>query len=166
MGGPAKIGRTIYYMADNFYIAPFVINGKQYLSSENYFQCMKASNEEDHQFVRNSGPGQLAWEAGAGIPLRYDWEKVKVRVMYQGNLEKFRQNQRIRGELISTTEQIKFGLDYYGLFFIPLQMFWFKWNSRILTRVRAELRDGGQQDQEVAKTIEKEMVEYESTFKY
>lgn len=45
MGGPAKIGKTIYYFADNFYIAPFTINGKQYISSECYFQSMKAKNE-------------------------------------------------------------------------------------------------------------------------
>jgi predicted NAD-dependent protein-ADP-ribosyltransferase YbiA (DUF1768 family) len=61
MGGPARIGKKMFYIADNFYIAPFSINGKQYISSECYFQCMKAKNEEDHEFVRNSGPGQLAW---------------------------------------------------------------------------------------------------------
>jgi hypothetical protein len=33
MGGPARIGKKIFYMADNFYIAPFQINGKEYMSS-------------------------------------------------------------------------------------------------------------------------------------
>ena len=165
MGGPARIGKKIFYMADNFYIAPFRINGKEYISSESYFQCMKAKNEEDHEFVRMSGPGQLAWEAGANIPLRYDWEKVKVRIMFDGNLEKFRQNERIRDELLATTQPIQFGLDYFGLFFIPLKMFWFKWNAKILTRVRAQLRDKDENDRAEVEKIEKEMKEYEDQTK-
>lgn len=92
---------------------------------------------------------------------RHDWAKVKVRVMFDGNLEKFRQNETIRNELIATNEPIQFGLNYYGLFFIPLKMFWFKWNSRILTRVRAQLRDRDEKDREEVAAIEKEMQEYE-----
>lgn len=45
MGGPAKIGKIIFYSLDNFYIAPFIINGKEYISSECYFQASKAQNE-------------------------------------------------------------------------------------------------------------------------
>ena len=33
MGGPAKIGKKVCYWADNFFICPFKINGKEYLSS-------------------------------------------------------------------------------------------------------------------------------------
>ncbi len=44
MGGPAKIGKKICYWADNFYAAPFKIRGKDYISSECYFQSMKATN--------------------------------------------------------------------------------------------------------------------------
>ena len=34
---------------------------------------MKTTNEEDHELVRLSGAGQLAWEAGAGVALKHDW---------------------------------------------------------------------------------------------
>lgn len=44
MGGPAKVGKRILYSLDNFYIAPFTIRGKEYMSSECYFQAMKAKN--------------------------------------------------------------------------------------------------------------------------
>ena len=86
--------------------------------------------------------------------------------MFEGNLEKFRQNESIREELIATTEPIQFGLDYFGLFFIPLKMFWFKWNAKILTRVRAELRDRDESDREEVRRIEKEMKDYEDQTKY
>lgn len=33
MGGPAKIGKQVCHWADNFFICPFKINGKEYLSS-------------------------------------------------------------------------------------------------------------------------------------
>lgn len=45
MGGPARIGKVMFYSFDNFFIAPFTIKGKEYISSECYFQASKAQNE-------------------------------------------------------------------------------------------------------------------------
>ena len=56
---------------------------------------------------------------------------------------------RIANELIATTEPIKFGLDNFGLFYIPVKMFWPDWNSRILTRVRAQIRNKDENDRKV-----------------
>jgi hypothetical protein len=45
-------------------------------------------------------------------------------------------------------------------------MFWFKWNAKILTRVRAELRNRDDKDREEVALIEKEMKYYENQTKY
>ena len=47
-----------------------------------------------------------------------------------------------------------FGLNYNGLFLIPMKTFWVTWQSRILTRIRAELRNDGEEDRIIADEIE------------
>lgn len=57
MGGPAVVdGKTVHEL-DNFIEAPFEVKGKKFSSSECYFQCMKTTNEEEFEKVRNAGPG-------------------------------------------------------------------------------------------------------------
>jgi predicted NAD-dependent protein-ADP-ribosyltransferase YbiA (DUF1768 family) len=86
MGGPAKVAGKALFGTDNFYKASFVVEGKEYCSSENYFQCCKAVSPEEHEKVRASGPGIGCWEAGNHVKLRKDWDRVRVRVMYKANL--------------------------------------------------------------------------------
>jgi predicted NAD-dependent protein-ADP-ribosyltransferase YbiA (DUF1768 family) len=57
MGGPAMIDGVLYPIMDNFYKCRFIIVNKEYCSSENFFQAQKATNELDHEKIRNSGPG-------------------------------------------------------------------------------------------------------------
>lgn len=92
MGGPLKIDGKECPETDNFLPCEFEVNGKRYCSAENYFQANKATNEYDHETIRLSGPGEEAWEAGNKLALRLDWDRVKVRIMYEANLNKFRQN--------------------------------------------------------------------------
>lgn len=126
MGGPACIDGVIYPACDNFLKCKFIVGGKEYCSSENFFQCMKATNEEDHEMLRKSGPGMGVWTNSRKINLRSDWEKVKVRVMHQANLNKFSQNKELQETLIATKGPIEMG-----------NGFWPRWNSLILTRIRA-----------------------------
>jgi predicted NAD-dependent protein-ADP-ribosyltransferase YbiA (DUF1768 family) len=73
MGGPAKIDGIVYPITDNFYECTFIIDNKKYCSSENYFQAMKATNDHDHDRIRDSGPGMGCWHTGSMINLRHDW---------------------------------------------------------------------------------------------
>jgi predicted NAD-dependent protein-ADP-ribosyltransferase YbiA (DUF1768 family) len=51
------IDGVLYPIMDNFYKCRFIIVNKEYCSSENFFQAQKATNELDHEKIRNSGPG-------------------------------------------------------------------------------------------------------------
>jgi|JI6StandDraft_1071083.scaffolds.fasta_scaffold54195_3 ribA/ribD-fused uncharacterized protein len=96
MGGPLKIDGEEAPETDNFLPCRFEVNDKKYCSAENYFQSMKTTNNHDHEKVRISGPGEEAWEAGSKVTLRPDWDRVKVRIMYEANLNKFSQNEDLR----------------------------------------------------------------------
>lgn len=120
------IDGAVYTVCDNFLKCFFKVLDKEYCSSENYFQCMKATNEKDHEMLRNCGPGMDVWVASRHIQLRADWEKVKVRIMHMANLNKFSQNKDFADTLIKTKGPIEMG-----------NGFWPKWNALILTRVRA-----------------------------
>lgn len=69
-------------------------------------------------------------------------------MMYEANLHKFQQNKELREVLIATKGDIVYGTG-----------FWDKWNGIIMTRIRAELRDGPG-DLDVVLTERKKMEEY------
>jgi predicted NAD-dependent protein-ADP-ribosyltransferase YbiA (DUF1768 family) len=138
MGGPADIDGKEHPETDNFLPCKFIIDGITYLSAENYFQCAKTTNQADRDMVLKSGAGCSAWAAGQRVKIRADWELVKVDEMYNGNLAKFQQNENLRNDLLSSgTGSIRF---------TGSTPFWNKWNGLILERIRAELRQNGEED--------------------
>jgi predicted NAD-dependent protein-ADP-ribosyltransferase YbiA (DUF1768 family) len=149
MGGPADIDGKEHKETDNFLPCKFVIDGITYLSAENYFQCAKTTNQADRDMVLKSGAGCSAWAAGQRVKIRSDWELVKVDEMYNGNLAKFQQNENLRNDLLSSgTARIRF---------TGSTSFWNKWNGLILERIRAELRQNGEDDAVRAAEIRDEM---------
>lgn len=152
MGGPANINGRRHPETDNFLQCTFVINGITYSSAENYFQCAKATNDKDREIVRKSGSGVGAWTAGQNIKCRSDWEEVKVEEMYQGNLAKFQQNDKLREDLLSSGNG---EVQFYNS-----TPFWNLWNGLIMERIRAELRRGGEEDEKRAAEIRQKMEEY------
>jgi hypothetical protein len=48
MGGPAVIDEKVVEETDNFLECRFKVGDKEYCSSENFFQAMKATNHADH----------------------------------------------------------------------------------------------------------------------
>jgi predicted NAD-dependent protein-ADP-ribosyltransferase YbiA (DUF1768 family) len=152
MGGPAIVDGKSIKELDNFYECKFMVDSIEFCSSENYFQCMKTTNEKDFNKVLNSGPGMLAWDAGNRIKLRHDWELVKVKAMYLGNKAKIEQNSEIKNLICETVGPIQC---------TQSTDFWNKWNSRILTLIRAELRNAGEEDVKIAQEIRELMSEYE-----
>jgi ribA/ribD-fused uncharacterized protein len=156
MGGPGHCdGKTIGEF-DNFYVCKFVIHGVEYCSTENYFQCQKTTNKEDFELLFKSGPGIKVWSNSRKVKLRDNWEEDKVEVMYKANYEKFAQNDDLKKILVDTDGKIKFSAS---------TEFWCLWNSRILARVRAELRSNGENDKKTIEEIKNLMEEYSRKFK-
>jgi len=152
MGGPAEIDGKTHKETDNFLPCKFVINGIAYTSAENYFQCAKTTNDADREMVLKSGCGVGAWSAGQKIKIRSDWEKVKVEEMYVGNLAKYQQNEDLREQLLSSGNG--------SIRFTGSTPFWNKWNGLIQERIRAELRQNGDEDAQRAQKIRDLMSKY------
>ncbi|CAM4848727.1 unnamed protein product, partial [Rotaria magnacalcarata] len=100
MSDPGVIDGTEHPETDNFLSCQLVIDRITYLSSENYFQCTKTTNELDRENILNSGPGDACQLAGQTVGLRSDWESIKSDDMYKGNLAKFQQNEDLRKLLV------------------------------------------------------------------
>eukprot|EP01117_Protostelium_nocturnum_P015884 TRINITY_DN6195_c0_g1_i1.p1 TRINITY_DN6195_c0_g1~~TRINITY_DN6195_c0_g1_i1.p1 ORF type:complete len:185 (-),score=58.69 TRINITY_DN6195_c0_g1_i1:17-571(-) len=157
MGGPGIVEGIEYDEFDNFLHSPFVIRSIEFSSPENYFQCVKCTEEEEFEMVRKSGSGYDCWMMGSGVQLRDDWEIVKVREMYHGNRAKFEQNENLKRVLLSTNGNIEFRASAH---------FWRLWNSRILMLVREELREEKDRNQSIIEDIWNQMREYEEEMKY
>jgi len=81
------------------------MGGEWYYSVEHRYQSAKATNDKDHDAVRNTATPEDARKVGRTIPLREDWSDVKVMVMYIALKEKFRQNRELRTELFITLQK-------------------------------------------------------------
>jgi len=111
------------FFLSNFYESPMIIDGKEYQTVEHYFQAMKATNEEDHELVRNASSPDKAKKLGRSIKLRKDWDLIKDRIMEKGVRAKFEQDYKMKKDLISTQNEILeegntwndlyWGVDYY-----------------------------------------------------
>merc|ERR1712093_541873 len=121
---------------DNFFQCSFEADGKEWPSSEHYYQACKFTDpagEDLREALRTHPSAQGAWSVGqSGGSLRADWESAKVDCMYRANLEKFSQNLRLRDVLCGTR----------GLLAARGCLFWKTWNEVILERIREELRPG------------------------
>ncbi|CAF5071623.1 unnamed protein product, partial [Rotaria sp. Silwood1] len=90
--------------------------------------------------------------AGKTVQLRSDWESVKVDEMYKGNLAKFQQNEDLRKALLESGTG--------PILFTESSPFWNYWNDLILQRIRAELRQNGEEDSRRAAETREAMNKY------
>ena len=152
MGGPGIIDEKEHGETDNFQAINIKINDITYCSAENYYQCAKTTTKEEHEMVRNSGPGIFAWDAGSTVKLRENWESDKVNEMYKGNKAKFDQNPDLAKLLTGSVSNVKFTCS---------TPFWNYWNGLIMERIRAEIRKNGEEDLKVVYEIKELMDKYQ-----
>jgi ribA/ribD-fused uncharacterized protein len=91
-----------YFEFSNFYMRPFTLYGKRWLSVEHCFQAQKTFDEGLQEAIRHC---RYPWEAkrmGRSVKLREDWEEVKDRIMGTILYTKFEQNEDLRELLLST----------------------------------------------------------------
>jgi len=74
----------------NFYPSKIVVNEKEWLTVEHYFQAMKSTSESDQESVRAASTPGRAKRMGRSLPLREDWDKIKTEVMMKGLRAKFK----------------------------------------------------------------------------
>lgn len=88
----------------NFAPFPIVLRGQVWPTSEHFFQAQKFAGTEREDRIRQAPTPADAARLGRGrnIPLRADWEQVKVEVMLEALRAKFRQHPRLRASLLAT----------------------------------------------------------------
>ena len=95
----------------NWYLANFIVDGIEYSSMEQYMMHQKAlmfnDNNIAEQIMNTTNVGKIK-ALGRSI-LNYNdtmWNGVRQVIVYKGLLEKFRQNSKLREQLLSTGNDI------------------------------------------------------------
>lgn len=133
-----------YRFLSNFNEDGFTLCSGFYKSNEHYFQAMKAANEQDHQWVMESATPGIAKHRGRRIPLRPDWDTVKLRVMKEGLRAKFDQNPELKAKLLATGSAYLEETNHWG------DQFWGKSGGKGLNHLGEmlmELRDSYRMDE-------------------
>jgi len=97
-----------YGVLSNFALYPIQLRGKQWSTSEHYFQAQKFIAARDQDEIRAANTPMLAARMGRDRKrkLRRDWESVKVGVMREAVEAKFRQHTDLRALLLETADAI------------------------------------------------------------
>lgn len=89
------------YFLSNYYEAPVKYDGILYQNNEAAFQAQKCADKADRQSFAGLNP-TAARHLGRKIPLRKDWEQVKIPLMREIVQAKFEQNPQLREMLLAT----------------------------------------------------------------
>lgn len=92
-----------YFFLSNFYPCKVRYNGNTYLNSEAAFQAAKCPEAAYRFFFLN---GAQAKKLGKQLPLREDWEEIKLQIMEEIIRCKFTQNPELREALLNVEGEI------------------------------------------------------------
>lgn len=95
--------RDEYAFLSNFYEAPVTYNGITYQNNEAAFQSMKCAVSSDRLQFAKLNPTE-AKKLGRKVPLRPDWEDIKVGIMRDIVRCKFEQQPELRDKLLGTKD--------------------------------------------------------------
>lgn len=93
-----------YGAFSNFSRHKFILDGKEWMTSEHYFQSQKYLDDNLQERVRLAESPKIAANIGRdrSLPLRSDWESIKDSIMKKALIAKFSQHQDIKDLLLST----------------------------------------------------------------
>lgn len=100
---PVERFRDEYRFLSNFYPASIkTADGREWPSVEYAYQAAKTSDLAEQERIRKlPRPGQ-AKRAGRHVAIREDWDRIKLRVMFDLLSRKFRQNPDLADRLRAT----------------------------------------------------------------
>jgi N-glycosidase YbiA len=97
--------RGQYRFLSNFYTCPVAFEDVMYPSSEHAFQAAKTLDLAVRNQISKIEKAGDTKRAGKTVVLRPDWEMVKVRVMEEIVLMKFKNNINIQKKLLATKDE-------------------------------------------------------------
>ncbi len=91
----------------NFSAHPIEVDGLRYPTSEHYFQAQKFTDEAYREQIRLSDSPMIAARLGRSrsVPIRRDWEAVKLDVMRTALRAKFSAYELLRELLLGTGDE-------------------------------------------------------------
>lgn len=97
-----------YGYFSNFSKHPITIDGKDYATTEHYFQAMKFQGTKFEELVRIAKSASDAASEGRdrSKPLRKDWNEVKDEIMFKCVLAKFTQYDDLKSNLLKTKDAL------------------------------------------------------------
>lgn len=127
----------------NFARFAFTLDGQAWPTSEHYFQAQKFNDEEYREKIRQTPSPMIAARLGRSrkVPIRSDWEQVKVDVMRAAVRQKIAAHTELTQLLLGTGDEELIEA-------APRDSFWgcgkdgtgSNWLGRILMEVREELK--------------------------
>jgi ribA/ribD-fused uncharacterized protein len=93
--------RNEYFFLSNFYEAPVTYEGLTYQNNEAAFQAQKCADPKEREVFTTLNPSE-AKRTGRKVHLRKDWEQIKVSVMSDIVMAKFKQNPDLTKMLLDT----------------------------------------------------------------
>lgn len=126
----------------NFYEAEVVLDGDIYPSVEHAYQASKTLDLEYRELIRKAVSPVKAKSLGKIVPMRTDWEDVKISIMRDLLRQKF-SHDFLRSKLLATGDQPLIEGNYWG------DRFWgqdlsgvgLNWLGRLLMEVRNEIKE-------------------------
>lgn len=88
----------------NFFLSPMMINEKEYLTVEHWFQSQKFTNPDLQEEIRLAPTPTKAKSLGKkrDPSFRSDWDSLRDEIMYKGLQAKFQQNVALYVKLLGT----------------------------------------------------------------
>jgi ribA/ribD-fused uncharacterized protein len=127
----------------NFAAFPFSLDGQEWPTSEHYFQAQKFALADYREQIRQAPSPMIAARLGRSrkIPIRSDWEEVKLQIMRAAVRQKFAAHAALTKLLLSTGDEELIEA-------APNDSYWGcgadgagqNWLGRILMELRDELR--------------------------
>lgn len=93
-----------YAWLSNFYTHPFVHYGGHFRSAEHAYQCSKATTDGDFVIIRGAFTPAEAKRIAKRMPIRSDWEEIKLKVMKRIIWNKFNSTKVLQRKLIETKD--------------------------------------------------------------
>jgi N-glycosidase YbiA len=95
-----------YGWMSNFFASPIVVDGREWPTTEHYFQAQKFVGTPSEEEIRLARSPMVAARMGRARsrPLRRDWEGVKDGVMQDALRAKFSQHPGLKAKLLATAD--------------------------------------------------------------
>jgi len=135
-----------HHFLSNFQMCAILFEGQRYPSVEHAYHAAKTDDQSWRFLLLRGSPGE-AKRIGRRLPLRHNWEGMKIGVMRQLVTYKFTEHEALRRQLLATGDALLVEGNTHG------DRFWGQvngvgenWLGRILVDVRAGLRGERQAD--------------------